>query len=165
MCQISNIADRCYVGLHVALESFGPLLKPRSQNPKAALLMLFMNAVEEAVGRDADDIEFKACLLKARNYIKLDPLRDTLSRYSQGRIMLIYTQDMFRDVGALFGKYMEVCHMVEIELSFDMRIRSENSIVDQWPYRIHKDATQEEFEERLIAGVSGSERYLEWVRI
>ncbi|KAJ4319355.1 hypothetical protein N0V94_003945 [Neodidymelliopsis sp. IMI 364377] len=45
--EISNICDRGYIGPHVSLDVFSPLLKVRIENPNATLLMLFLDAVME----------------------------------------------------------------------------------------------------------------------
>jgi len=47
--QVLNIADKVYVGLPGVLSTFGPLLKPKAQNPYATLLVLHMSAVHEVV--------------------------------------------------------------------------------------------------------------------
>ncbi|KAF2258559.1 hypothetical protein CC78DRAFT_426128, partial [Lojkania enalia] len=44
--EISNICDRGCVGPHRCLSIFSSLLKPKEHNPKATMLMLFLNAVE-----------------------------------------------------------------------------------------------------------------------
>jgi len=44
---ISNICHRGFVGLNSCLQIFSELLKPKSEFPKAKLLMLFINAAIE----------------------------------------------------------------------------------------------------------------------
>lgn len=45
--QVSNIADRGYLGVHRTIYLMIPLLQAPSLNPHATLITLFMNVVEE----------------------------------------------------------------------------------------------------------------------
>lgn len=45
--QVSNVTDRGYLGPKIVLDTFCPLLKPKTDNLHATLGALFLNAVHE----------------------------------------------------------------------------------------------------------------------
>lgn len=47
--QVSNISDRCYLGVYRTLECMVPLLQEPEANPHATLITLFMNVVDETM--------------------------------------------------------------------------------------------------------------------
>ena len=57
--QVSNITDSGYLGPKHTLATFGPLLKPKFQNPRATLLVLFLNAVHEIEPYDSSMMAVK----------------------------------------------------------------------------------------------------------
>ncbi|KAF2867048.1 hypothetical protein BDV95DRAFT_622662 [Massariosphaeria phaeospora] len=73
--EISNICDTSFLGPHVCLQVFSPLLKPKSQNPNATLLMLFLNAAVEAdrfLNPHGDFQEVEIAIKRVNKYLPLD---------------------------------------------------------------------------------------------
>lgn len=64
--KVSNICDRGYIGPHRSLAIFSHLLKPKSQSPRAALLLLFLNVVRE----EDDEITTGAMMARRGRMVK-----------------------------------------------------------------------------------------------
>ena len=165
--QVSNITDIGYLGPELTLSTFGPLLKPRSQNPRATLLALFLNAVHEDESSYSASIiaSVKSNLGRIRNYLPVT--REMLAKRSPpsaDSLRLIEALTMFRDFDKPFRLFMAQCRFGEISARNGLRMKKRNSIVTPWPLRIKERATKEEFDILHASGHHGSERYVEWER-
>ncbi|KAI9875688.1 MAG: hypothetical protein M1830_008116 [Pleopsidium flavum] len=161
--ELSNIADRGYLGPEPALATFGPLLKRHTQNPNATLVALFLNAVHEvftpldSLGSAISDMD------RMRPY--LPATRDMVqhgNEYNADFLRFMAARGMFRDFDELFKRYMRECRFHEVSKAAGLEMKSQNTIVRPWPMRLEKNATQREFDFLHASGHSGSERYAEW---
>jgi len=164
--QVSNITNRGYLGPELTLSTFGPLLKPKSQNLKATLLALFLNATHE---EESYALSIIASLQSSKDRI-CKYLTVTQEMFSRGgasnadSIRFIEASAMFRDFDEPFRRYMEHCRFGEISGANGLRMKEKNSIVRSWPLRLRQKATREEFNVLHASGHHGSERYVEWER-
>ncbi|CZR65732.1 uncharacterized protein PAC_15632 [Phialocephala subalpina] len=159
--EVSNITDLCHLGPAATLSTFGPMLKRKAQNPHATLLTLFINAVHESI-TPLDEIGgLQADLKKVMRYIPFSPnmMRD---KTSPQMIKVIEARMMFRDFDELFERYMKAHSLPQIGRAAGLEMKDRNTIVDPFPFRLSKNATQEEFDMKVCDGASGGERYVEW---
>ncbi|KAH9206685.1 hypothetical protein DL95DRAFT_486583 [Leptodontidium sp. 2 PMI_412] len=164
--EVSNIGDRGYTGPQTTIGTFGPLVKDKIHNPHATLLALFLNAVHEEFG-ELDSLKaIKSESDHLRRYLPLNPTMlqsggefkaDSL-RFNDARIMV-------RDFDALFHWFMHECQFPEISRAAGLAAKTTNTIIEPWPMRLNKGATQAEFDILLASGHMGSERYVEWERL
>lgn len=163
--EVSNITDRGYLGLELTLSIFGPLLKPRSQNPKATLLALFLNAIHEESYGASVIASLESDKDRICRYLPLT--REVLANArpsSADFIRFIEASAMFRDFDKPFRRFMEQCRFSEISAVNGLRMKEKNSIVKSWPLRLGERATANEFDILHASGHHGSERYVEWER-
>jgi hypothetical protein len=164
---VSNLSDRGYVGVPEILRVISPLLKPRRENPHAALITLFLNYHAEA--EQLLPQQAKSSLTKdireAAQYIPVKPCR---GHDDPAFMKLITIQGVLKDSEKLW-KYYQKDSMFEIaaELS-GMKQREVGKIIAARPYRLKKEGGKEKVMEQIdlleISGLNGSERYVEWVR-
>lgn len=161
--QLSNIADRGYLGPEATLTTFGPLLKRSAENPNATLVTLFLNAVHE-VYSPLDRLDsIGAATDRLRKYLPLTREMFQQSNSSDPDLLrFIEAQTMFRDFDELFKRFMHECRFDEISKATGLKMKSGNTIVRPWPMRLKKKGTQREFELLHASGHNGSERYVEW---
>jgi hypothetical protein len=69
---------------------------------------------------------------------------------------------IFRNFDKLFQRFHLECQFEEIGKAAGLKVKSNNTIVEPWPMRLKKNATQDEFNNLLASGHNGSERYVEW---
>ena len=161
--QVSNIADRGYLGPEITLATFGPLLKRKPENPHATIVALFLNAVHEVYSQHGYLKPKRSDMERLVSYIPMtrDMVQDS-SRSNADAVRLLSAQLLFRDFDDLFNRFISECRMDEISQAAQLTMKSENTIVHPWPLRLRKNATQREFELRFASGHTGSERYVEW---
>jgi hypothetical protein len=161
--QLSNITDRGYLGPEVTLATFGPLLKRKTENPNAAIVGLFLNAVHEVYSRLDYLGSIRSDLERLRSYIPMtrDMVQDS-SRSNADFVRFLSAQVLFRDLDELFNRFKCECRLDEISKAAGLTMNSKNTIVRPWPMRIRKNATQREFNVLFASGHTGSERYVEW---
>jgi hypothetical protein len=73
--EVSNIADRCFLGTSATVAYMMPLLQPCSVNPHATLITMYMNAVQEITTTLESEIDTRAEFLKLCKYMP-ETLRD-----------------------------------------------------------------------------------------
>ncbi|KIW63760.1 hypothetical protein PV04_08738 [Phialophora macrospora] len=165
--EVSNITDRGYLGPELTLSTFGSLLKPKSDNPKAILLGLFLNAIFENGQYDTSVVaSLKANGERMAKYLTIT--RDMFSRDREisnpDLLRFMEASSMFHDYEKPFSHFMEQCRFREISASAGLRMKEENSIVEPWPMRLADGASKEEFDVLYASGQVGCERYVEWER-
>jgi hypothetical protein len=163
--QVSNITDRGYLGPELTLSTFGPLLKSKSQNPKATLLALFLNAIHEEESYGGNVIaSLQSDKERMRKYLTITQEMFTRGPSNADFVRFIEASAMFRDFDEPFRRFMEQCRLGEISAFNGLRVKEINSIVRPWPLRLGKTATKEEFDILHASSHLGSERYVEWER-
>lgn len=161
--QLSNITDRGYLGPRATLAAFGPLLKRKTENPSATMVALFLNAVHEVYSPLDYLSSIHSDMERLRSYISVtrDVVQDG-SRFNPELIKFMSAQVLVREFDELFSRFKCECRLDEISKATGLRMRSKNMIVQPWPMRLKKNATQREFNVLLASGHNGSERYVEW---
>jgi len=71
---------------------------------------------------------------------------------------------MFKDFDVLFQRYMERESFEEIGKFTGMVMKATNTVIQPWPLRLSKTATQKDFHSLHQSAHDGSERYVEWKR-
>ncbi|TVY40387.1 hypothetical protein LSUB1_G002857 [Lachnellula subtilissima] len=161
--EVSNITDMAYLGPHQTLITFGPLLKIKLQNTHATLLTLFLNATHEMRMTQPAETSLESQVNQLAQYMK--PSAEMLRNASGFSAEIIKTQEalgFFCDYDALFELFMKHYGFKNAASLSGLEMKGENTIQDNWPLRLRKGATQEEFELLVASGHTGSERYVEW---
>lgn len=172
--QVSNICDRGYVGPEKMLSTLSPLLKSKTINPKATLLMLFINAVEEVYhnNRTNGEQRFNESRLLIQKFIPLTPMTvmsmmaggtSAMSSPEMIRISSCYT--MFGDFEKAFGTFLKDVWMHKLTKKYGVKIKEKHSIVESWPLRVTEKTTKEKFEILCATTHTGCERYMEFERV
>ena len=162
--QVSNIADRGYLGPEATLTTFGPLLKGVAQNPHATLLALFLNATHEVAPLGDLSARMGSEIKQVQQYLAIGPELLSRGSYDPDFMNLLAAQALCRDYDLLFDRFMSECRFLEISRNAKLTLNEENTIIGKWPMRLKKDATQAEFNLLHASGHTGSERYVEWKR-
>jgi len=165
--QISNVCDGGYLGPEACLRIFSPLLKPRSVNPRAALVMLFINAVNETMqsSRNCEQTavwhaQLKAGIRIVNDYISLP--RKTPDAIRLHTYRMIGCMEMFKDWEYWFKIFVKASNLVAIAKTHGLKIRNTHAIVQPWPCKADSQTTKEEFEILRASGLIGRERYVEF---
>ena len=61
-----------------------------------------------------------------------------------------------------FQRFMDECRLEKMGKASGLQMKLKNTIVEPWPIRLKKNATQDEFDVLLASSHVGSERYVEW---
>ena len=161
--QLSNIADRGYLGPEMTLATFGPLLKRNTQNPYAALVALFLNAIHEVFSPSDSLNSIHFDMNHMRPYMPATPdMIQGSNSFNADFLRFMDARSMFRDFDELFKRYMRECAFDKISKAAGLKMNLKNTIAHPWPMRLKKNATQQEFEFLHASGHNGSERYVEW---
>ncbi|KAJ5164212.1 uncharacterized protein N7500_006042 [Penicillium coprophilum] len=148
-------AEKDVLGIDLNLAIFSQLLKPKTQNPKAMLLVLFMRDIEnmwnfDSLGRD---------MARAAKYL---PEPESSHRDDADEMRLRRSSSFFRDVSKLFDLYKKATGFNGLTSKYGLKMRGNNTIVAHWPMRPGKHALQRVFDILEASGASGCERYVEW---
>ncbi|KAF2026715.1 hypothetical protein EK21DRAFT_103059 [Setomelanomma holmii] len=172
--EMANICDRGYIGPHDCLQVFSKLLKPKSENPRATPLMIFLNAVaetEHAMQKTDMKTFHNGLQLAMRRLMKLMPMdqarfagiksTDELGRNPHfvrrsGRHDLLKNWDVYFDI------FMQDAMLEEFAKLCELKIKKKHSLTEPWPFKVSARATTAEFEVLCASGFSGYERYMEF---
>ncbi|OAG01059.1 uncharacterized protein CC84DRAFT_1101145, partial [Paraphaeosphaeria sporulosa] len=182
--EVSNICDRCYIGPHRTLSIFSPLLKPKTQNPRAALLLLFLNAVG-----DEDDQNVTRAIRAHRgrlmkkyfNYMEPCLVNAALGEGGLASMQYITTPEVvlltdamtyWDDFDVNFARFLKNADpasqkpiaLKDLAANYGLRIKDKHTIMPPWPYRASENMTREEFDVLLAESTGGHERYVELSR-
>lgn len=171
--QLSNICDRGYVGPKAALRMADRLLKPKKENRKATVVMLFMNAINEIYHRDPNGRQRRANESTPLMRKFVPPTPRLLLTALEGEQAVISDPEMIRisSCYSMFGRFDEAfkefldqVNMKCVAKRFGMVARKKHTIVHPHPLRITATSTQEEYE--LLRGTihTGVEQYMEFKR-
>ncbi|KAF3032330.1 hypothetical protein E8E12_003854 [Didymella heteroderae] len=172
--EISNICDRGFVGPHVCLQVFSQLLKSTSQNPKATLLMLFINAAKETehIANPQGDVPSMVSAMKRlERYIPIDKSRINLTRGGMNTsahpdlILRTACYDMFQSWDKYFDMFMDEAKITQFATLYGMVIKKKHTIVQPWPYKIRNQIIKKEFDVLRASSTTGFERYMELQRL
>ncbi|KAF2623920.1 hypothetical protein BU25DRAFT_349343 [Macroventuria anomochaeta] len=168
--EISNICDRGFLGPHSCVQIFSPLLKLRSDSPKAALLMLFLNAATETENANKGSDKWRSDLMRAARrldkYMPLDrtELGHITNAGDPGFIRRTSCHDMFKDWEHWFDCFLKDSEFATFAHIHGLKIRKKHAIVEPWPYKIGVRTTKKEFDILRAGSVTGYERYIELER-
>jgi len=158
---VSNIMDAVYLGVPTTLESVRPLLRPDSKY--ATVISLFMNAIGIMQQKNRLSVSIDT-LLKASQFLPVNPMQ--LNPHDPKFLRMSASQDMLVPFDAWFKEYMEIAEFKEAAREFQMMMKSQNTIIQKWPYRLKKKlgetGAQDEFDKLLASSWTGAERYVEW---
>ena len=101
--QVSNISDAAYLGPTRTLAILTPLLRSPAENPKATIITLFMNAIDETLTDDDRMRDMTTNSASTKRLMQLIPRRGvslseydpTLMKFIQGRALLTDFEDIF----------------------------------------------------------------------
>jgi hypothetical protein len=157
------------------------MLKPKSRNPKATLLLLFLNAVREEENHPKNIILEMPVSKRRQQLLKyLDikpPIIDAaLGKGGLSSLQYMSSPDLVVATDALnllgnfdtyFDRFLESADpytgtsMYELAHQHGLQIKPNHTIIDRWPYRITEKTTKEKFKTLLLES-TGHERYMEF---
>jgi hypothetical protein len=160
------------------------MLRTRSENPKAALLMLFLNAVREEENKSPVSFDRTAMAQHSKQIRKYFGIKQPVIDAAMGKGGWGALQHMTSPDFALVTDFLNLCgnfdvyfkrflnsadprsgtSMYELARRHGMRIRSQHSIIAPWPYRITRETTESKFKTLVSESTCGHERYLEFER-
>lgn len=172
--QIANICDGGYLGPHSSIQAFSPLLKLKSENRTATILMLFLNAASETErankGSAKQMSDMKQAMRRLDTYLPLGRTQlgqitsaDDLARHP-GFVSRSSCHDMFKDWEYWFNLFFTNIDFERFLHYHGLAIRKQHLIVEPWPYKIRAHATKDEFNVLRASGFIGYERYIELQR-
>lgn len=182
--EVSNICDRGYVGPAVTLATFSSMLKAKSENPKATLLMLFLNAVREEESESRDSLDPTAMAHRGRQIKRYLDIKQPIIDAAMGKggmsamqymtspdfTLVTDSLNLCGDFDAYFKRFLKSADphkgtsMYDLARQHGMRIKSKHTIIEPWPYRLTEKTTKEEFKVLLSESTCGHERYMEFER-
>jgi hypothetical protein len=166
------------------LSIFSSLLKPKTQNPRAALLLLFLNVVRE----EDDQIVTRAIMAHRGRLLKkyfsdMEPcfLDAALGKGGPASmqymtapelVLLLDAMSYWDDFDVNFARFLENADptsqrpipLKELAAKHGLRIKDKHTIVPPWPYRASEKMTREEFNVLFAESTCGHERYVELSR-
>ncbi|CAI7658005.1 unnamed protein product [Penicillium glandicola] len=148
-------AERDILGVDTILTLFSPLLKPKIENPKAMLLVLFIRDIEDMWSRDSLEKD----VLRAAKYL---PQPESTDDNDPDYMRLKRSSSFFRNVSKLFDLYKKSTGFDTLTSKHGLKMRGNNTIVAHWPMRPGKHAPQAVFDMLEASGATGCERYVEW---
>ncbi|KAJ4365875.1 hypothetical protein N0V83_008497 [Neocucurbitaria cava] len=174
--EISNICDGEFVGPPICIDRFSRLLKPRSENPHATLLMLFLNAAaatEYVHNSDSNAQETEVAMDRLAHYMPYDEaslLNAVLhtSRTGVEHPILVHRASCaakLKDWVNYFDIFIRETNIPEFAQLCGLVIKEEHTIVQPWPYLVRLTTTRQEFEILMASERSGHERYIEFRRV
>lgn len=142
----------------------GNLLKPKTENPHATILMGFVNAVHESSMSNPDSAGMMCQELeRVRPYV--DPgVGDFNHIYCAKSIKAFSACSFFRDAEPLFDQYKKHHRFVETGKKHGLQQKKKHTIIDPWPLKPKKKPTQRVFDLLNASNHNGCERYVEWNR-
>ncbi|KAF1946434.1 hypothetical protein EJ02DRAFT_418542 [Clathrospora elynae] len=174
--EISNICDHGYLGPHECLQIFSSLLKSRSANPKATLLVLFMNAAPETehehINKSPAKMRASMELDRKRleGYMPIDKAifaticnANDLGRHPDF-VRRSGCNEMLKNWDQWFETFKYETGFVQVAASCGLKTKGENTIIEAWPYTVRPETTKKELDVLRASGTTGYERYLELVK-
>jgi hypothetical protein len=167
---MTNVCDGIYIGPTVAISTYAPLLKPRSVNPHAILLLLFQNAVKDVDIHLPTPRASWMRKLRSKNpgqYLTDPDPRDAYEAAEHPYISVwSKSTKMLRDFEVPFEKFVSGNHILETLGQEGLRMRDvgEHTLTRAWPTRITPGGSKEEFVMRMGKYCAGHERYVECVK-
>ncbi|KAH7413716.1 hypothetical protein DE146DRAFT_761995 [Phaeosphaeria sp. MPI-PUGE-AT-0046c] len=184
LTDVSNICDRGYIGPSRTMSIFSHLLKPKSQNPRAALLLLFLNIVRE----ENDETTTSATMAHRSRMVRkffsdMDPrlVNAGLGKGGLESMQYITTPEVvlltdamtyWDDFDIQFARFLEDADpaswkpvsLKELAARNGLIVRDKHTIMPPWPYRASEHMSREEFNVLLAESTCGHERYVELSR-
>jgi hypothetical protein len=172
--QVSNICDLAFLKPAKCIDSFYTLLKSKSENPHATLLLLFITEIAEISDThfDAKRVlmqDLQGCQ-RVEKYVATSPEFIAYAvRHKFDNIKQIEHPDFdkrasnFRRLVDHDGmwKLFEDAYVANAVHSYGLKIKNKHTIVKPWAFKAWPYATQEEFDHLRAGSTVGSERYLE----
>jgi len=164
--ETSNIADIWCLGVKQLVTRLLPLLQASVNNPHATLMTTFMNAVHEIRRHDTPQSMHHE-VARVMEYIPL-PRPPGRNPPDAAFTLRITALELVRDNAFYFNKYMKQLDFEGVARTAGARMKTRNSIVEDWPLRVKRKAGQPgaegEFRTVLASDHTGIERYVEWAR-
>lgn len=148
-------AENDVLGIDITLALNIRLLKPKIENPKAMILVLFIRDIEEMSSIDTIDKD----IARVAKYL---PEPETTDYNDADQMRRRRSSSFVCNVSKLFDLYKKAHDFDKIPGKYGLKMRGNNTIVAHWPMRPGKNAPQEVFDILEGSGATGFERYVEW---
>jgi hypothetical protein len=136
------------------------------KNPHATLVTLFMNSVQSVqLSAEATKLS-QAVVQRVAEYVGVNYADYLLGGgINSSIIRFMQALSICKDYEKVWLRWANKADLASISTAASLKLKAKNTIVKLWPFRVSKDATEEEFRELLGTCASGSERYVEWARV
>ncbi|KAL4860804.1 hypothetical protein BDV12DRAFT_191484 [Aspergillus spectabilis] len=147
-----------------ALDSFGPLLKSKKQNPKATLLTMFPDITLKmrTFADQKDWLSRKTATVQ--RFLSLDSTALTKGCFKADYLNFLSAHDLFLNRNAIFNRFIKSASLAQIGAPVNLEMKLKHTVIAKWPLRLPKSPTKHEFEMLHWSSHHGSERYIEWQR-
>lgn len=148
-------ASKDAAGIDKTLATFTPLLKPKTQNPKALILVLFIKDIEDLWTYDM----LPGDLTRAARYL---PRPESMMPRDADLLRNARSSSFFRNTNKLFDVYKKSMGFNSLTAKYGVKMRGNHTIVAHWPFRPANNTPQAVFTILEASGAHGCERYIEW---
>ena len=141
------------------------MLKSKAENPHATLITLFLNAVQQVI---TPEDRINATKLEAAKLSPYMPVTREVLMNGEGSpdlVRFVEAQQYVRDFDKFFERYMRIHNFEDTAKGVGLQMKKRNTVIGEWPMRLKKGSTNEQFEILNMSGNTGSERYVEWKRM
>jgi hypothetical protein len=161
------------MGPEACVHTFAPMLKEKANDPKASLIMLFMNATPEEHYSQPMILKQEALKTSMVHLNRIWPLDSAFLKLLQNYpgdfkqsaefVARSMCNDMFLDFDKLFRSVLK--ETIRHAIANGMRVKNKHTIIDKWPYRVSDTMTKKEFDALRASSLMGYERYMELERV
>ncbi|KAL4911349.1 hypothetical protein BDW74DRAFT_164872 [Aspergillus multicolor] len=147
-----------------ALDSFGPLLKSRHQNPKATLITIFLDITlrMRTFADQKDWLSRKTATVQ--RFLSLDSTALSKGCYKADYLNFLSAHDLFLNRNAIFNRFVQSARLTQIGVPVNLEMKPRHTVIAKWPLRLPNSPTKHDFEMLHWSSHHGSERYIEWQR-
>ncbi|KAF4339369.1 hypothetical protein FBEOM_6783 [Fusarium beomiforme] len=167
--EVSNASDAAYLGIPRTIILMAPLLRPPTENPRATLITLFMNAITEHKIIEDDFADLRTPSPTMERLFKYLPVtRLPLSDHDSLTTKQTFGIDLVRNYDYIVDRFANRLQFNRYPECMQAELKDQNTIIERWltkpKLQLGQDGAQEEFY-RLLASATGKEFYLEWKRV
>ncbi|CEL00665.1 hypothetical protein ASPCAL00263 [Aspergillus calidoustus] len=147
-----------------ALDSFGPLLQSKTQNPRATVLTMFPD-IALRMRTFADQKNWLSRkTVTVQQFLSLDSADLSHGCYKADYLNFLSAHDLFLNRNAIFNRFIQSARLAQIATSVGLEMKPKHTVIAKWPLRLPKSPTKHDFEMLHWSSHHGSERYIEWQR-
>lgn len=166
--ELANLTDAPWLGVRNVLILYAPLLRPKDDNRHGAIIGLFLHVFRDE-RREGERVPRKG-MMQLIHRLLGDP--HFHQQFGTGTDFTIFdarflsATEIFMDYDSLFNRYSKRHSLLSVTKDLGTCMRQTQTIIDPWPCRFKSEswseAAQIDFDNLMMSGHSGGERYVEW---